>query len=102
MKIKKLNFSNAYIFDIPDEDILCFMKPLQGKLYRIKIPEIKSPEKKKELIQVLNTLCVRLHNNIWYFKIPDEETEKDIQAIFVEMGYYPLLILIEGAPSLSN
>lgn len=101
MRIRKLNFTKAKYFDIPD--LLVFMKPLGSKLCRVnKLPELDDPDKSIELAQVLNTICTHKHNGIWYFAINNPEDEKIITDTLLLMDVQPLIIGLDKDPTHSN
>ncbi len=101
MRIRQLNFAKAKYFDIPD--LLVFMKPLGSRLSRVfKLPELNDPDKSIELAQVLNTICTKKHNGIWYFAINNPEDEKIITDTLLLMDVQPLIIGLDKDPTQSN
>lgn len=101
MRIRKFNFNKAKLFDSPD--LLVFLKPLGGRLTRVyKIPELNDPDKTIELVQVLNTLCTKKHNDVWYFNLSDPEDEKTIMDTFLLMDISPIITSLDKDPKQSN
>lgn len=75
------------------ETMVVFIKPMNGRLFRVfNAPKIEvnpaSPHlvDDVELIQVLNTLCVRYHNGVWYFRMRDAAEMSDIAETLHYMG----------------
>lgn len=96
-----LNFNKAHFFDI--KDVMVFMQPLRSLLYRVfKLPTGYSPEKEKEIEQVLNTICTRYHKGVWYFRIPNEETQNEFDQIFNLMGLAFIYVKLDADPVNSN
>ena len=90
MRIRQLNFAKAKRFDIPD--MLVFMKPLGSKLSRVfKLPELDDPDKSIELAQVLNTICTKKHQDVWYFAMNNPEDERIITDTLLLMDIQPLI-----------
>ncbi len=87
--ITRLNISQFRHFNDPEFTVLYFVRPWGSRLFRVfSIP--LSIVNREELIQVLNTLCVRLKHGVWYFKSEDFEdismtlTHMDIEHYFGE------------------
>lgn len=101
MRIRKLNFAKAKRFDIPD--MLVFIKPLGSKLHRVfKLPELDDPDKSIELAQVLNTICTKKHDNVWYFAINNPEDERIVQDTILLMDIQPIMVGLDKDKSYSN
>lgn len=84
MKIKSLNFQMIESNKELSMVALCFFKLLNSKLHRVVgLPEVG--DKVTELDQVLNTLCLRKKDGIWYFRFTDQEAEMQIMEIMLEM-----------------
>lgn len=99
--IKKLTFSVAQGFENNDQVI--FYRPFGSKLHRVKNVPLNFPaEKQQEIIEVLNTLCLTKHKNIWYFKISDRETEDQIGDIFYHMEVSCLMLEPQIIPKILN
>lgn len=78
MKIKQLNFSTFDNYKELSKHNVIFIKPFGCKLLRLyNIPdELKDDN---EFIEVLNTLCKRLHKGVYYFRTATIEDVMDIQ-----------------------
>lgn len=101
MRIRKLNFAKAKRFDIPD--MLVFIKPLGSKLHRVfKLPELEEPDKSIELSQVLNTICTKKHQDVWYFAIQNPEDEQIITDTILLMDIQPIMVGLDNDKSYSN
>lgn len=99
--ITKLNFNKASFFDL--DGVLVFMLPLKSRLFRVfKLPSGYPPDKETEIEQVLTTICVRYHKGVWYFTIPDKETEIEFDQIFNSMGIAFIYVKLDNDPVLSN
>ncbi|HNU14049.1 MAG TPA: hypothetical protein PKI55_06270 [Chitinophagaceae bacterium] len=99
--ITKLNFNKAHFFDM--EEVMVFIRPLKSKLFRVfKLPSGLSAEKEKELREVLNTICKRYHKEVWYFLIPDQETENQFNEIFHLMDLLFIYVNLDTDPVISN
>lgn len=99
--MNKLNFSKASHFDI--DEVIVFLKPLGSLLYRVcKLPAGYPPDKEKEIEQVLNTVCTKYHKGIWYFRIPDEETQREFDQIFQLMDVAHIYVRLDADPVANN
>ena len=79
---------------------LCFVKPINGKLYRCF--KIHDDFKTKELIQVMNTLCRTKHKGVYYFLIEGDADNDDFMDIFINMDLYPVIIDLNKTPENLN
>ena len=99
MKKRKLDFSfnvgyKEELIQLAQKEVV-FIHPLGSKLYRVfyaptyRVDLFGNVEMidNTELVQVLNTICTRFHKGVWYFRIPDEDTRRDIGGILLEMDY---------------
>lgn len=86
MKITKLNFSPTGVLQELAEHRLMLIRVLNSKLFRVpRLPEIG--EKKKELEEVLNSICTIKRNGVWYIRIKTKEEQLDvIGQTFAHMG----------------
>lgn len=89
MKIRKIKFESIpYWEDLGTVDAICLLNFFNSKSFRIcKLPE--QTKNKEELIQVLNTICARYRNNVWYF---NKDAVQDLSEILLEMDQMPLII----------
>lgn len=93
MKIRRLNLSVLKEYMTAGE--LCLIKPLGSKLHRlVYIPEKyrKDENLYNELLQVLNTLCVRFHKKVYYFNVQDPDDFETLGMTFWYMGIMPIFI----------
>lgn len=89
MKIHKLNFDfrdgfREALLEVCKRDIV-FIRPFGAKLFRVYATPLDSTT---ELVQVLNTLCTRYSNGVWYFRILDV----DICDTLHHMGFDNLVV----------
>lgn len=103
MRIRDLVFGEMTELIPAQKQCLILVKPLYGLLYRVWVlPDMESEERQTELRQVLNTTCKFVKDDIWYFRIPDEETMVEFGTIFMEMGIEHYFALIGGEPTINN
>lgn len=84
MKIRKLNKTAMVHEDINYADLVCFIQLPYSKLFRV----ITLPRKhygNQELRQVLNTLCLRYRNGVYFFRITAPEAMEDIGMTLLHM-----------------
>ena len=86
--VKPLNFDSIKRFVSQCDWALVLAKPLGSKLFRVyNTPKLDlSEQDQKELVETLNTLCIRHHKGVWYFKL-DEEDLQITADTFSEMNY---------------
>lgn len=90
--INKINLHLLDRFGTSDE--LAFIRPIGSNLYRVcSIPEkYQSSDKYVEIRQVLNTLCLRHHKGIYYFRFEDDEALIDVIETLAHMDVFACLI----------
>jgi len=93
--IRILNFDKALLFENPD--IMTFVRPIGSNLYRVRsIPLSAYGNPEEEIAQVLTTFCKKYHDKIWYFRIPDQDTQQDISDTLHLMGVPHLYVTLDG------
>lgn len=97
----KLNFQTLKQF--PPGPLLLFVKPLGGVLFRVPwLPQGLTEAKRKEILEVLATLCVHFRADVWYFKIRDNDEESEISDIFLHMDIQPVFVFLDADPETMN
>ena len=84
MRITKLDIDH---FDniTMETGVLCIVRPFRAKIFRAQgLPPGRHDN--QELEQVLNTLCFKKREGVWYFKLPDEEAIGEMCRILDEMA----------------
>lgn len=83
--------------------MLVFIKPLGSKLHRVfKLPELDDQDKSIELAQVLNTICTKKHQDVWYFAINDPIDEQIVTDTILLMDIQPVMVGLDNDKSYSN
>lgn len=101
MRVRKLNFNKAPLFDIPD--VLVFIKPLGSMLTRVyRLPQGYGGARQKELREVLNTLCRANRGGIWFFDMRDQETRAEIEDTITMMDVMCIYVALDVEATLSN
>jgi hypothetical protein len=99
--VKPLNFAVIDAIVSQYTWAVVFAKPLGSKLHRVhKLPNYLTPEEEKELSDVLNTICLRKHKDVWYFKFDDAEDEQITADTLAEMNL--LALMASPAPGALN
>lgn len=91
MRVKKLNFQICE--DLRKDDFI-FIRPYGSKLFRCPfVPDFIKDDQAKhtELVQVLNTICTKAHNGVWYFKFDDADDKEDFLQTLLHMDMEPIL-----------
>lgn len=91
MKTRQLNFQICQ--DILKDDFVC-IRLFGSKFYRCpQIPAYikENKEKHTEVVQVLNTLCNKKINGIWYFKFEDDDEKEDFLQTLLHMDMEPMM-----------
>lgn len=94
MHIRRLNFSKASTFNLPE--VLLFFRPLGSSLHRCNRVPADLPEEIRDGIKyVLNELCVKSVGSTWYFKLGDTDQQAEFARIFYDLGVPALPVSAE-------
>ncbi len=95
--MRKLNFNfiggyKEELIELSRKNVV-FIRPIGSALYRVffaptyRVDEVGNTHSidNTELVQVLNTICTRFLNGVWYFRFTDDAVREEIAGIFIEM-----------------
>lgn len=100
MKVRNLKFTDVENMHRANE-LLIFIKPFGSKLHRVfKLPVTTID--RKQLTEVLNTLCKTKHDSVWYFDLREQDVYSDIMDIFIIMGECPIVVNLDCDPNVLN